>query len=432
MSNIVASMLADSAKGAASKSASSASRKQFFDPPEGGATAAGIQVAMATPPATAPAGGVPGVVYPATVGTIGPDQAKWPVLFVDAHGGSYLTAHFVGFDQTGLANMRLGPPNAPVSALDIGAQHLSVAEREALGKELLAAGRNAPILLANRAVGGHAKFSVCAVDGGPANAIKIHEVRPGLVEHTGTFIMSREVFEKTLHDLNTKIETLQLDRVPRPAPGQPMGAWADDALNKSLVQGLVQLKSRGVPYEMGAKGSLDGAQAFDCSGFVAAMMHRAGQNIDASAGRPVMRPVSGTAADMVASARAHGGAVDVKQLLAHPEPGTIIGLATGEPWAKGRPLGIDHVAIVVKDTDGQAKIAEYTPSRSGGSGLRITPLAEWVNHYSAKGAGIYPATPAGMMSAGASATASASAGPVVADASAPGPVVAEQESGPRM
>jgi hypothetical protein len=427
MSNI-AQMLVDSAKGAASKAATKPSLPVLQA--SAGAEACGIQQVVPAKPAAA--GGIPGTVSPVSAGTVGPDQSKWPVMFADARGGSYLTAHFVSFDPTGMANVRLGPPNAPVQALDVGAQHLSPGEREALGKELLAAGQKTPLLLANWAVGGHLKFAACLIDGGPPNALKIHEARPGLVAHTGTLIMSKSVFEKTLHDLNTKIETLQLDRVPRPSPGQPMGAWADNALNKSLMQGLVQLKGRGIPYEMGAKGSLDGAQAFDCSGFVSAMMHRASLNVDASAGRPVMRPVAGTAADMVASARAHGGAVDVKQLLAHPEPGTIIGLATGEPWSKGRPLGVDHVAIVVRDTDGACKVAEYTPNRSGGSGLRVTPLNEWIHHYQERGAGIYPATPAGMMNAGASATASAGAGPAMADASAPGPMVAEQDAGPRM
>jgi hypothetical protein len=245
--------------------------------------------------------------------------------------------------------------------------------------------------------------------------------------------MDPEVLESTLAAVTKQIETMKLDRVAPPAPGQPAGAWADDALNKSLVQEIAQLKARGaVPYEMGAKGSLDGARAFDCSGFVSAMMHRANENIEASAGRPVMKPLSGTAADMVVAARAGGGAISPSQLLAHPEPGTIIGLATHNPnekWAQGRPLGIDHVAVVIRDTDGVCKVAEYCPNPNGGPGLRITPLEPWIRHYAAKGADIYPATPAGMHDPAALASlhahAEAGQGQYVAQAETPqGPVTA--------
>jgi hypothetical protein len=58
-------------------------------------------------------------------------------------------------------------------------------------------------------------------------------------------------------------------------------------------------------------------------------------------------------------------------------------------------MNIDHVAVVVHEQDGY-KVAEYTPNKSGGSGLRVTPLEQWVQHYAGKGNGVYAAAPAGL------------------------------------
>ena len=370
-----------------------------------------------------------GTATPVGHGVIGPDQSKWPPAFVDPRGATFLTAKFDGFEEpSGLARVHLSNVAAPASAVDVGMRHSTPDQRKALAAELLEAQKNGPIMLK----GGGSGFVPFTVESFNAQAIHVKQAGQGVVaadsSHLKT-IMDPNVLSQTLKSVTTQIETLHLDRVPPPRPGQAGPAWVDDAMNSSLVQAMHQLKARGVPYEMGAKGSLDGAQAFDCSGFVSAMMHRAGQNLNDSSGKPLMKNVGGTAADMVAQARANGGAITTAQLLAHPEPGTIIGLSTGEPWAKGRPLGIDHIAVVMRDSDGIVKVAEYTPNKSGGSGLRVTPLEPWVQHYASKGDGVYAAAPAGLCDQAVLAKMGAAA-PVVMHAA---PDVAAQASNdPRM
>ena len=419
----LAQMLADSALGVASKSHQS----QAQSPPPAAkiqaAPAAKIQAAPAVQPLPA------ATATPVGHGVIGQDQSKWPPAFVDTHGATFLTARFDGFEEpSGLARVHLSNVSAPASAVDVGMRHATPDQRKALAAELLEAQKHAPIMLKSSGSG----FTPYAVENFNAGAIHVKQAGQGVVaadtSHLKT-IMDPNVLSQTLKSVTTQIETLHLDKVPPPRPGQAGPAWVDDAMNSSLVQAMHQLKARGVPYEMGAKGSLDGAQAFDCSGFVSAMMHRAGQNLNDSSGKPLVKNVGGTAADMVAQARANGGAITTAQLLAHPEPGTIIGLSTGEPWAKGRPLGIDHVALVMKDTDGAYKVAEYTPNKSGGSGLRVTSLEPWVQHYAAKGDGVYAAAPAGLCDQAVLAKMGAAA-PVVMH-SAPD-VAAQASNDPRM
>jgi hypothetical protein len=65
--------------------------------------------------------------------------------------------------------------------------------------------------------------------------------------------------------------------------------------------------------------------------------------------------------------------------------------------------------MVVKDTDGSVKMAEYARAADGRTGVRLTPVEDWVRHHAAAGQAIYAATPEGMADPAALAAAGAQA-----------------------
>lgn len=365
--------------------------------------AATLPAAQAAPQApTGPAD--MSVLRPATAGTIGRDRSAWPSTMINARGDSFLTARFEGLDpfDSGLARVRVGGVGAPIQLIDVGAKGMSPAERQVLAGQLEAAQGRAPLMVRYQPDLRDPRKTLAIlyeVTGGNAQAIRVKEVGPAHGPGEQKSIMDQAVFKRALESVEKDIAAMKLDRAPRIRPGQPAGEWLDSGVNSSIVQTISQLQAKGYPYEFGAKSDLTGAM--DCSGFVGAVMRRVGRNMDESTGKHLFDHLPGggaTAASMIEAARQNGGAISTQELLRNPRPGCMIGLATHPTpaWAAGRPNGVDHVAMTFKDVDGKFKVAEYTPNKSGGPGLRVSDLGEWVHHYEQKGAGVFVASPEGM------------------------------------
>lgn len=336
------------------------------------------------------------VVRPASPGVIGKDHSKWPAAFRNARGDSFVVARFEGFDASGLAQLRMGGPAAPPVPMDIGARSMSRGERIELAAKLQAEQGRAPLLVQPRPqAGGGVQVGVYAVEAGNAQALKLKEVGPAVGQALKNDIMDKEVFANALKSLDKEINALKLSPPPRPQPGQPASDWLGNAMNDGIVQGLNALKGRGIPYQMGGKGSLESAGALDCSGFASSLLKKVGSNIDKTIGKSLFLNTNGSAADLVSMAQARGGRIDVGELLKNPRPGCLVGLSTGAAWAKDRPKGIDHVGITYIDKSNKAMIAEFRPGNP--SGLHVTPLADWINRYERKGVQVHAATPDGLV-----------------------------------
>lgn len=326
-------------------------------------------------------------------GTIGNDRAKWPKAFTDKNGATYMVTQFEGFDPNGLAKMRIGGLNGPPSAMDIGAQKLSAAERSEITKQLADAQVRAPLLMhVKQGADGKPIAMMYVVDKGNAQNIEVHEilknVQPKAAENK--LIMDSKTFESAMRSLEAEIAGLKLDKTPpRPAAGQSQASWLDSSVNQNINQAIDQLKARGIPYQMGAKGDLGSASALDCSGFASAVMRKVGTNLDASTGQHISQVPGGTAADMVEAARRNGGSMTSAELLRNPRPGCLIGLSTGAPHGQGRPNGVDHVALTFEDKDKKMKVAEFVGGKDGKGGLRVSDLGEYINKYEKKGAGVF-------------------------------------------
>ncbi len=336
----------------------------------------------------------PFLLTPATRGVISNNRETWPAAFVNIRSDTFLTAtKFHGIDSAGLA--KFSGPGQPVQVADIGIRDLPAAKQREIAADLAKKIERAPLMLQNMYSGGQYVTSVCEVVSGNPNAIKVRPL-PGFdFKAEKVAFMDAKTWEKAMEGLEKDIAAAPLSKAPKIALGQKSGDWLDSSLNLSIVQTIDYLKTKGYPYQMGGKADLDGAM--DCSGFVSAMMRRVGRNMDESVGQKLFdRIPQGTAADMVSSAMKNGGNMSVQELLKNPRPGCMIGLDTGDHgWDRGRPNGIDHVAMTFKDRGGKMMVAEYTPSKSGGSGLKVSELNDFVNRYAKRGQ-IYVASPEGM------------------------------------
>lgn len=335
----------------------------------------------------------PNLLTPATRGTIGNNREAWPAAFINVKGDTFLTAtKFHGIDSAGLA--KFSGPGQPVQVADIGIRDFPAAKQQAIAADLSQKIARAPLMLQNMYSGGQYVTSVNEVVSGNPSSIKVRAL-PGFdFKASKVAFMDPEVFKKALEGLEKDIAALPLQKVPKIALGQKSGDWLDDSVNSSINQALDGLKKKGYPYDMGAKADLDGKM--DCSGFVSAMMRRVGRNVNESQGQKLFDKLpGGSADDVVTNAMNNGGKMSVQELLKNPRPGCMIGLDTGpKKWDQGRANGIDHVALTFRDKDNKMRVAEYTPDKNGGSGLKISELNDFVQRYSKRGP-IFVAAPEG-------------------------------------
>jgi hypothetical protein len=332
-------------------------------------------------------------VTPASPGVVGADKTQWPAMFVDQQGAKHYTATYRGFDEnTGLAKIEMGPPgkSVPTTLLDIGAGKLSKDDRAALDSKLRASGARCPLLLREVPGAPHAqreRFVPVEAYGGNARALVVRDVMP---EGAKPGADANAVRQAEVDLAARKVNSIWLDKAPPPKEGQPWGEWTNDAVNRSLVQSISQLKKLGMPCETGNASAPGGAEK--SAGVVSAMMRRAAANVNDSSGlhQPIMKAPEGDATRAVDAARQTGLPANVRQLLQNPEAGTLVGHSKDQE-------GVQGVGVVFKDGDGVYKVAES--ARLGESevkdnvGLRVTPLESWVNQQARVGADIYAAAP---------------------------------------
>ncbi|QAZ67466.1 NlpC/P60 family protein [Solidesulfovibrio carbinolicus] len=352
----------------------------------------------------------PNLLTPATRGTIGNNREAWPAAFINVRGDTFLTAtKFHGLDA-GFA--KFSGPGQPVQAVDIGIRDRPAAQQQAIAADLSRKIERAPIMLQSVFTREGPVSTPCEVVSGNPNTIKVRPL-PGFdAKGIKVAFMDPETFKKAMEGLEKDIAALPLQKVPKIQPGEKGGDWLDNSINSSINQAIDGLKAKGYPYAYGGRADLDGKM--DCSAFVSAMMKRVGKNVNESAGKAVFDKFpQGCAADMVTTAMQRGGRITPQELLKNPRPGCMIGLDTGNKgWDKGRANGIDHVAMTFRDKSGKMMVAEYTPDPKDpvhGSGLKVTEMDKFINRYTAKGSGIFIATPESLCNKAALASANAKA-----------------------
>jgi len=288
----------------------------------------------------------------------------------------------------------MGGVNGPIAAMDVGARGMSTGQRDVIARQLQEAQARSPLILQIKPGADGKPVAVAyKVEGGNKSELRISEALKGVQAQAAPdkFIMDKTIFESAMKSIEGEIAALKLDKTPpKPAPGQTQSGWLDQSVNSNINQSIELLKSMGIPYSMGYKGSLEGASALDCSGFASSLMRKVGANLDTSTGKHVSQTPSGTAADLVEAGRRNGGAISVAEFSRNPRPGCLIGLSTGAPHGSGRPNSVDHVAVSFLDNkDQKMKVAEFVGGKDGKGGLRVTELNDNLNKYEKKGAGIF-------------------------------------------
>jgi hypothetical protein len=166
------------------------------------------------------------------------------------------------------------------------------------------------------------------------------------------------------------------------------------SVNIGVEEVVEDMEARGVSYGFGDK---TGVSAIDCSGLITRALDHAfdttdsvtGISFDENDNSMLVTHSDGQVANVGrVSGVLRGDEVNIENL----KEGMIIGLDTGDRgWDQGRTYGIDHVGIVYRDSEtGEMKFAQ---SSSGGGGVNIQNLDDYLESRVASRADLYAVDP---------------------------------------